>query len=388
MAWCHVKPKQDSFMKSISLRPLATALALAGLLVACGGGGGSDSGDQTSAVNLTQGPQTYRLASQFGTTVALTMDTGAGTFTYAAGNTTMSGTLRASPNGTYVLSTGISAANLQAELQVKDGAVGGALQLTNPLTGSLATAIVAGANEKLILKDTSKIATRYVFQGINATACNADRTFCGDFVSPPDTATRVSATELSMANCTVPTGATAQTTLSLDTAACPAVNGAPGLRPARRWTMDADGNFSSNAIVAPSTYKAFFAEFGGKAVGFSSLFRPSSATTTAAASVGVLFPLNQPTQAAELNGQWNFVSKDDRLTLQVNSLSDMSIYETGQPASSGEALGAFTLNQWGNGINSVLTIDSPPAAVPVVLAGPWVSVHIAENYTNYLGLKR
>jgi hypothetical protein len=372
-------------MHSISLRTLCAALAVAGLLAACGGGGGSDAAAQSTVVDLNQGVQTYRLASQFGKSVALTMDTGAGTFSYTAGNTTMSGTLRATSYGTYVLNTGVSAANLQAELQIKDGAVGGALMMTSPLTGSLATAVAAGANEKLILKDSSKVSARYAPVSINTNSCNISGIACGDGVSPPDTVTKVSATQMSMVNCTVPAGASVQTALTLDTAACPANNGAPGLRAARTWTADAGGNYASSAVTAPNTYKAFFAEFGGKVVGFADLNRPSSATTPVFASLTVLFPITEATQAAELIGTWNFVSKTERLSVQVNSLTDAREYATGQTPASGSALGPFTLNQWGTAIN---TMSVAPDVVPVFVAGPWATTRTVGSDENFLGLKR
>jgi hypothetical protein len=375
-------------MKSFRFLALTAALAAAGFLSACGGGGGG--GDDAAASDapspaLTQGPQTYRLASQFGATVALTMDTGAGTFSYSATGVNMSGSLTATANGTYLLDTGISGSNLRAELQLKNCAIGGVLPMQSPVTGSVATAMVAGANEQLILKDTSKLAVRYVGGGVTTTAC-IDGSECGDFVGAPLKFTKSSATTLGAASCTSQPGMTPQAMLALDPAACPTVNGAPTLSQ-RTWTMAADGVVTSSLTQAPNTYQVFFADFGGQVVGFTASGRPRAGTTPGNGNMGLLLPADQATQSSQLVGTWNFAAKNDSLTFEVKSLSDVSVYVTGDPTTK-ETLGTFALNQWGTGGNTIPTNDDPPSFLPLFVAGPWAVFRVESDVATHIGLKR
>jgi hypothetical protein len=377
-------------MKSFRYLALTASLAAAGLLSACGGGGGGDTPADTAPapdVTLTQGPQTYRLASQFGTVLTLTMDTGAGTFSYSAAGVNMSGSVSATTDGTYLLNTGISASNLRAELQLKDGAVGGTLPMQNPVTGSVATAMVAGANEKLIVKDTSKIATRYVSVGATTSACDANGSACGDFLGSPQSLAKVSATQLTAAGCSVPSGTSPQAALALDPVACPPINGASSLSQ-RTWTMGVDGSTTSSLTQAPNVFQIFFADFGGKSVGFASGGRPRVSTTPGNGNMGLWFPADQATQAAQFVGTWNFGAKNDRLTFDVKSLTDISVYVTGQAATTTETLSGLTLNQWGIGGNTLPTNGTPSTLFPVFVAGPWAAFFADVDAATNIGLKR
>jgi hypothetical protein len=374
-------------MKSFRFLALTAALAAAGLLSACGGGGGGDDAASSDAPNtaLTQGPQTYRLASQFGATVALTMDTGAGTFSYSATGVNMSGSVTATAHGTYLLDTGISGSNLRAELQLKNGAIGGVLPMQNPVTGSVATALVAGANEQLILKDTSKLAVRYVGAGVTTTTC-IDGSACGDFVGTPLRLTKSSPTQIGASSCTSQPGMTPQAMLALDPAACPTVNGAPTLSE-RTWTMAADGAITSSLTQAPNTYRVFFADFGGQVVGFTASSRLRAGTTPGNGTMGLLLPADQATQSSQLVGTWNFAAKNDSLTFEVKSLSDVSVQVIGDPTTK-ETLGTFALNQWGIGGNTIPTNDDPPSSLPLFVAGPWAVFHVESDVATHIGLKR
>lgn len=381
-------------MDSFRRLALVAALVAAGFVSACGGGGGggADGAADTPAATqpdpaLTQGSQTYRLASQFGTVLTLTMDTGAGTFSYASTGVAMSGTLSATGNGTYLLNTGLSGGNVQAEVQLKDGALGGVLVLQDPVSGSLATAIVAGANDKLVQKDTSKIAARYIGGGVSTAACNFDAAACGDFVGAPTRFTRTTSSQLTVANCAPQAGMGPQAILALDPAACPTNNGASTLNQ-RAWTMAADGTATSSVTVAPSLFQVFFADFGGAVVGFTAGGRPRAGTTPGSGSAAVLFPAEQATQASALIGTWNFAAKTDRLTFDVKSLTDVSVHVTGEAATTTETLDGFTLNQWGIGGNTMATNDAPPTLLPVFVAGPWAAFHVVDDGATHIGLKR
>jgi hypothetical protein len=376
-------------MKSFRYLALTAGLAAAGFLSACGGGGGDAPADAaaTPDVSLTQGSQTYKLASQSGTVFTSTMDTGAGTFSYSATGVNMSGSLAATANGTYLLNTGISASNLRAELQLKDGAVGGVLPMQDPVTGSVATEIVAGANEKLIVKDTSKIATRYVSAGVSTAACNIDGSACGDFIGTPVSFSKASATQLSVASCTSQPGMSPQAMLALDPAACPTVNGASTLSQ-RTWTMGTDGIATSSLTQSPNVFQVFFADFGGKVVGFAIGGRPRANTTPGNGNLGIWFPADQATQAGQFVGTWNFAAKNDQLTFDVKSLTDISVYVTGQAATTTETLSGLTLNQWGIGGNTMPTNDSPPTQFPVFVAGPWAALYAVSDAATNFGLKR
>ena len=238
--------------------------------------------------------------------------------------------------------------------------------------------------------DTSAGTFSYSAPGVNMSgslASTADGSVCRDAIGAPLSLTKSSATQLSAASCNAQPGTSPQELLALDPAACPTVNGVSTLGQ-RTWTMGADGSTTSSATKSPDVFALFFADFGGQVVGFSSFGRPRVSTTPGYGNLALWLPADQATQAGQFIGTWNFVAKNDRLTFDVKSLTDVSVYITGQAASTTETLGGLTLNQWGIGGNTLPTNDSPPALFPVFVAGPWAAFCADVDAATHIGLKR
>jgi hypothetical protein len=387
-------------MKSLRLIALAAHMAAAGLLVACGGGGGSGGGETAaestttttpSAVSLTIGSQTYRVAAQFGVVFDLTMDFDANTYAYTAPGVRLSGAMTKSTSGTYRFATGISGQNLRAEVAVKDGALSGALLVKHPYTGLVATSLVAGANTKLVLKDTSKVASRYTSVRIGAGGCTADGstasgTACGDAAFGAAAFAKPSGNTLTITSCSV-SSPTLQSRFAQDPGNCPLVDGQSSANSSSA-AMDGEGKTTLADTAATDAAEFFFADFGGKAVGFFALAE-NFAGTSGDRFMQILLPTEQGSTAAEVAGAWTLVSKAGVLEVNLRSLTDLSVTEYGYSSTAGVQYSGtqLSLNNWATGVN-LATVASPSYAMPVMVAGPWVATHNESFDISYIGLKR